>query len=146
MGDKSTIEFFHAMRPNYNVVSLKQLQHENGTISFDPQVMRESATRYYFNLLSAFSFSNEELLCESCVWNNLKPRIIQDMNVRLQDVLTCDELSEALQALPKNCCPCMDGLSLTFFIKYWEIFKVDLCTPFQQILQEGNIPSPFTEG
>ena len=51
MGDKCTTGFFHAMRPNHNAVSVKQLQNENGTISSDPQVMRDIATRYYSNLL-----------------------------------------------------------------------------------------------
>ena len=146
VGDKCTVEFFHAKRPNYNAVSIKQLQHENGTISSDPQVMREIATRYYSNLLSAVSFSDEELVCRSHVWNKLKSRITEDMNVSLQDVLTCHELTEALHALPKNCCPGVDGLTPTFFIKYWDVFKADLCTAFQQILREGRMPSQFTEG
>ena len=76
----------------------------------------------------------------------MNSRITQDMNASLQDVLTYEELSEALQALPKNCCPCMDGLTSTFFIKYWDLFKSDLCTTFQQILREGNMLSHFTEG
>ena len=73
-------------------------------------------------------------------------RITQDMNVSLQDVLTYEEWSEALQAFPKTCCPGMDGLTPTFFIKYWDLFKSDLCTTFQQILREVNMPSHFTEG
>ena len=44
MGDKCTTELFHAMRPNHNAVLVKQLQDENGTISSDPQVMRDIAT------------------------------------------------------------------------------------------------------
>ena len=68
------------------------------------------------------------------------------MNGRLQDVLTYRELSEALQGLPKNCCPGMDDLTPTFFIKYWDLFKANLCTTFQQVLREGNMPSYFTEG
>ena len=146
MGDKCTAEFFHAMRPNHNAVSIKQLQDENGTISSDPKVMREIATRYYSNLLSAISFSDEDLISRSCVWNKMSSRITQDMNASLQDVLTHEELSEALQALPKNSCPGMDGLTPSFFIKYWDLFKSDLCTAFQQILREGIMPSHFTEG
>ena len=68
------------------------------------------------------------------------------MNANLQDVLTHEELSEALQALPKTSCPGMDGLTPSFFIKYWDLFKSDLCTSFQQILREGIMPSHFVEG
>ena len=42
--------------------------------------------------------------------------------------------------------PGIDGLTPTFFIKYWDLFKADLCTTFQQILREGNMPSLFAKG
>ena len=64
----------------------------------------------------------------------MSSRIAQYMNASLQDVLTHEELSEAPQALPKTSCQGMDGLTPSFFIKYWDLFKSDLCTTFQQII------------
>ena len=68
------------------------------------------------------------------------------MNVQHKEVFTYDEMSEALQALPKNSCSGMDGLTPKFFIKYWDLFKADLCIASQQILRDGCMPPHFTEG
>ena len=69
------------------------------------------------------------------------------MNVQHKEVFTYDEMSEAIQALPKHSCTSMDGLTPMFFIKYWDLFKADLCTTFQQILHDDCMPPHyFTQG
>ena len=53
------------------------------------------------------------------------------MNVQLQEVFSYDEVRETFQALPKHSCLGIDGLTTTFFLKYWDLIKVDLCTTYQ---------------
>ena len=71
------------MRPYYNVISIRQLQHENVTITSDPHAMREITTRYYSSLLSLETFSVDALTCRSQVWNTLEPNLTPHMNVQL---------------------------------------------------------------
>ena len=68
------------------------------------------------------------------------------MNDQEQEGFSYDEMREALQALPKHRSPFMDGLTPTFFLEYLDLFKVDLCIAFHQILCDGCMLSYFTKG
>ena len=65
------------------------------------------------------------------------------MNVHLQKVFSYDEVREAFQALPKHSCLGIDGVIAPFFLKYWDLIKVDLCTTYQHFLHDGCMPSHF---
>ena len=63
------------------------------------------------------------------------------MNIHLQEVFSYDEMREAFQNLLKHSCLDMDDLALTFFLKYSDLIKVDLCTYYQQIFYHDYVPS-----
>ena len=48
---------------------------------------------------------------------------------------TINELWDALATLPKKSCPREDGLPPSFYIKYWDILKEQLCDAYQVILK-----------
>ena len=82
----------------------------------DPHVMRAIVMHYYSNLLSLKTFFTKDLTFRSHVWNMLEQKITSYMNAQLQEVFSYDKMSEAHQALLKHRCPCMDGLTPTFFL------------------------------
>ena len=64
-------------------------------------------------------------------------KVTSSMNDKVMDGLTINELWDALTILPKKSCLGEDGLPPSFFIKYWDILKEQLCDAYQLILKTG---------
>ena len=68
------------------------------------------------------------------------------MNEASNARLAMDELREALESLSKHNCPKQAGLTPTFFLKYWDFMKFELCAVFQRILDMDQTPQRITDG
>ena len=146
IGDRANGNFFRCKGPHNAKTLVTHLRQEDGSISWDPVEMRNIATRFYNTLLEAEKDSEEARECRNKVWDKIQPKISKEMNDLLLAPMTEEELREALQALPRNSCPGLDGLSSAFFLEYWDVIKTDLCEAFNNIFQRGYMPESFTEG
>mgnify|MGYP002775001180 FL=1 len=111
-----------------------------------PEEMRQIATEFYRELLSADPLSEEILQSRDKVWSRIQPRVTEVMREALKAPLTPFELHEAITMLPPHSCPGEDGLTPAFFLQYWDIMQEPLCSAFQMILEKGIMPPQLGAG
>ncbi len=146
VGNKGTGEFFRITRPSQSHSSVKHLRTENGEIISDHTQMRQLASNFYSHLLSAEAETDDIISSRNQVWGTIQKRVSHHMNEALNARLVVDELREALESLSKHNCLGQDGLTPTFFLKYWDLMKFELCAAFQRILDMGQTPKCITNG
>ncbi len=146
IGDKCNKEFFNAVKQKRFNSGLKQLRRYDGTLTKDPEEMLQIATDFYRDLLTAQPVSSETLRKREEVWAAITPTVSEEMRSSLREPFSQEEIAEALHALPVLGCPGEDGLPLAFFLKYWDLIKVQVCEALQEIVNTGVLPARFGEG
>ena len=122
-----TEEFFRITRPRYSRVGVRRLRRPNGSFAFEPEDIRILASSFYRELLSTEALSEDQLAYRLEVWGHVRRVVTLEMPNALLTPLTCEELTEALHALPRDSCPGEDGLGLSFFLQHWELVSPGLC-------------------
>ena len=62
------------------------------------------------------------------------------------ELFNMDEITSALQRCPKNKSPGEDGLTVEFYLKFWDIIKNEIKDIINEILTLDSIPTTFTSG
>ena len=146
LGDRVTREFFAINGPRHSCVGIRQLKRQDGTIATEPDELCSIATDFYSDLLSADPPTAARKVCRETTWTHVQRRVTDRMRDALALPLSDEELMEALRVLPRHSCPGEDGLTPTFFMRYWDILGQDLRKGFQHILDTGVMPEGFFEG
>ena len=92
MGDRVTKEFFNRVSSTSSLVVVKQLAFEDGTLTSYPEEMRNIATRFYMELLSADPTTETVTQCRYEVWKSTQIKVTEHMQKRLALPLTIIEL------------------------------------------------------
>ena len=103
--------------------------------------MRTIATKYFSQLLIAEETTVEILNYRQKVWEQISPRVSLEMRIKLGLPFSVEELTEALDRLPKHSCPGEDGFTPAFILKYWHLWKDSICMAFNEILASGHMLS-----
>ena len=141
-----TEEFFRITGPRHSRVRIRRLRRPDGSFASEPEDIRELASSFYRELLSAEAPSENQLACRPEVWGHVRRVVTSEMQDALLSPLTCEELAKALHALLRDSCPGEDGLGLRFFLQYWELVSPGLRALFQRVLDTGCTPESLTEG
>ena len=146
VGDRVTGEFFRITGPRHSREGVIHLRRPDGTFESDPVGMREMATSFYRDLLSAESESESVLECRQQVLGYVRRSVTLEMCGQLLAPFSETELLTALKALPRHSCPGRDGLSPIFFLEHWDLLKEGLLLAFQEIMDSGFMPESLSEG
>ena len=76
----------------------------------------------------------------------IQPRVTSVMQAQWLVPFTIEEIYKALHTLPRHNCSGVDGLSPGFFIKYWELIKIELCEAFQLAFDLGYLLDTWKAG
>jgi hypothetical protein len=144
--DRCSKDFFESAKPQLAYRGIRQLRKDDGSLTTSPSEMRQIATQFYQDLLSAEEITQEMLNCRQKIWSTIRPIVTMEMKDTLRLRFTTNELWEAVKALPFSSCPGEDGLSVSFFLEYWDMLKDPLCLAFQSIFETGVMPSKLGEG
>ena len=125
---------------------MKQLQRDDGPITEDVGEMRDIATQFYSNLLSAQCFTINQLETPQCVWQTMHAWVSLHMTTILVKPTSIFEVKAALDAISSHVCPGIDGLSPDFFWNDWEFIGNDINIAFQEVFDTGSMPSKWIEG
>mgnify|MGYP003623222388 CR=1 FL=1 len=107
--------------------------------------IRDIITRY-FNILYKDDLIDDN---STCLNNNSG---FQDNNIPSQDrsemsrPLNSAEIEDAIKYSPKNKSPGEDGLSIEFYIKFWNFIKEDIVEIMNSLLQVPTIPEKLCRG
>ena len=80
------------------------------------------------------------------VWGEIPTKVTQEMTDSLLLPITKQEVEHALQSLSNSSWPGLDGLTPSFYKKYWEILKEDLIAAYQHVFDSGEMPNFLSEG
>ena len=64
----------------------------------------------------------------------------------LNTPICMSELWGAISDMSKQSCASIDGLSLYFYIKHWDLIKDDMLEGMQYIMEEGLMPTTMCKG
>ncbi|CAM4490618.1 unnamed protein product [Caretta caretta] len=109
---------------------------EDGTPLTEPAEMCRRARAFYASL-----FSPDPIDPGACrvLWEEL-PTVSTSDRDRLELPFTLAEFSEALCHMPTNKSPGMDGLTLEFYLVFWDVLGPDLVTVWAESLQSWVLP------
>ena len=123
VGDKVFADFFKIVKDKKSCDGMKQLQRDDGSITEDVGEMRDIATQFYSNLLSAQCFTLNQLESRQCVWQTMHAWVSLHMATVLVKPISIFEVRDALDAIGSHVCPGIDGLQHIFpelLGIYWE--------------------------
>jgi hypothetical protein len=133
-GDRNTV-FFHARakeRAKTNkIVSLKK---NDGSFAVSQEEV-ESMSRFFTNLFTAQEHTTPDIVTQF-----VQPKVNEVMNEKLDAPFSDQEIENALFMMHPSKSPGPDGFTAGFYIKHWDILKVDVCAAIRQFLEGGGMP------
>jgi hypothetical protein len=134
-GDRNTA-FFHAKtRERARTNKIVSLKNEVGAYVTSQDELETLAINFYTGLFTAQDQTNPELITRF-----IQPRVTQDMNEKLCSPVTDSEIENALFMMHPNKSPGPDGFTAGFYIRHWDILKVDVWSGIRQFLDGGEMP------
>lgn len=117
-GGKPSKYFFNLEKSQSRAKTINRLQRNDGIITTDSKDILKELHFYYQNLYQTRPHKSLKE-CE------IPPLPVLDQNLRdlLDTPFTLEEISEALQSMPNNKCPGLDGLTTKFYKKFWPKIK-----------------------
>ena len=108
--------------------------------------MRDIATTYYHQLLSAKSFLEEDLNKRQLVLETVQQKVTHVMASQLLQPFTDTEVWTMAKSLGKYVCPGKDAIGVVFYLHYWDLLGPILTRAINLIFSTGNMPDEWTEG
>ncbi|KZS03340.1 Uncharacterized protein APZ42_033958, partial [Daphnia magna] len=115
---------------------------ENDTGTKNPDV-HQTIFLFYERL---YSLCNHNPVKRQEFLNNLSVRVSQDMNLDLVKKITEDEVWNAIETMPQNKSPGIDGLPVEFYKKIWPWLKEEITIMFNHILDTEELSKTQTTG
>ena len=145
-GEKSTKYFFNLEKRNYKEKTISSLTLEDGSITTDPKTILLEEAEYYKKLYT----SSYPDMKESTYF--LDNDDVKKLNT--EQKTSCDgemkevELRKALQAMSKNKnkSPGCDGITIEFYIKYWNLLKDYLLNTINDAYHNNLLPISLRRG
>ena len=144
--DRVNKEFFSQFKQKYKTLSIKTLKRLDGSYTTDDSEMRDIATTYYHQLLSAKSFSEEDLNKRQLVLETTQQKVTHVMASQLLQPFTDTEVWTTAKSLGKYVCPGKDAIGVVFYLHYWDLLGPILTRAVNLIFSTGNMPDEWTEG
>ena len=130
LDEKPTKYFFNTLKQNRQkneITTLKYVEnHENAPnsiITSDPKIILRETTKFYAEL-----YEKGTTVKEDRVWllQKLHKKISEVSKQNLEKQLSIEELFQALCQMQKGKTPGIDGLSMEFYLKFWDQIGSDL--------------------
>ena len=90
---------FSQVALKWSAVGIKQLWREDGSLTEDESEIVQIATTYYTKLLSVGVATESVCTSRKWVWDKIKPKVTNEMNVALLKPFDIMEMHNALRAL-----------------------------------------------
>ncbi|KAK2897108.1 hypothetical protein Q8A73_013488 [Channa argus] len=112
------------------------LKLPGGRLTSNPSEMRRHAVDFYSDLFSAedCNMEHREKLLDGL------PQLAQEELAALDSPLTLEELTDVVNQMATGRAPGIDGLSIDFFKRFWNVIGPDLHAVFMECLDRVSLP------
>jgi hypothetical protein len=134
MGDRNS-KFFHACASQRRQASLiMNIWDEEGNNFTTPNEIEEAFVNYFQKLFT----SSTPIGVDNCL-QKLTGRVTQEMNLKLLQEFTRDEVQSALHQMGPLKSPGPDGLSACFYQENWDIVGEEVCDAVLNFFNSGYL-------
>jgi len=139
--DTPSTFFFNLGKENTTQQQMYHLRRHDGSITTDPVEIRKMSVDFYSQLYASENCNHES--AEDII-NDL-PKIESEQKKTLDNNITFQELTEAMQQLSTGRSPGIDGLTAEFYQRFWSILGEDFYEVLSECCQSRKLPiSSFT--
>ena len=134
--DRNT-KYFHAVAHGKRIRNtVTTIQDENGVIRKGHKEVSDVAVEYFEDLYSS-SPVNQALYDE--VFTGFHSRVSSDMNADLTQVVTMEEIQQAVFDIGPHRAPGHDGFSAVFYHQFWEDLKSEIMQEVAELFERGEL-------
>ena len=109
-----------------------QLVTNNGTISENKAILKE-AENFYSEL-----FKEESVLLPTDNLDSVPKISISDVEI-MSTPISLDKLLQALKSMRQSSAPGIDGITVKFYVHFWDLVKDDLFNCFNHAFLVGKL-------
>uniref|UniRef100_A0A3P9NCC4 Reverse transcriptase domain-containing protein n=1 Tax=Poecilia reticulata TaxID=8081 RepID=A0A3P9NCC4_POERE len=139
--EKCTRYFFRKLFRSQQQINT--LINENGEELNNSQQIDAEIYGFYKKLYGNKQINKEEM---SYFLSKLTNKLTERERENLDQEITIDEMTKAMQSMQNNKAPGLDGLPKEFYSTFWEILKGPLLQVYKEAFKEGKLPSVMNQG
>ncbi|KFK24637.1 hypothetical protein AALP_AA8G005400 [Arabis alpina] len=141
LGDRNT-GYFHAVTKGRNAVNtFSVIEDEDGVPRFKENEIVEVVVSYFTQLFTAKSTP-----CLQTVNEAISPKVTEDMNLKLIEDPSGEDIKLAVFAIHADKAPGPDGFSASFFHSNWDTIGTEIVPEIQEFFSNGELPKSSSHG
>ncbi len=143
-GERNSSYFFALEKRNGQRKTLSALNID-GVISKDLKGISDFVAKFYSNLYTSnFNYNNSEK-CIDLVKHNIRVIDLEYSQI-CDSPLSIGEIKQALHKMKKGKSPGIDGLSVEFYLHFWEFIKLPLYNMYEECISQGDMTATMKQG
>lgn len=143
-GEKNSSYFFSLEKRNGQRKALTSL-NIHGTKSNDPTSISKFVAAFYTDLYSSrFNLSNCNVFIDKI--RQFIPKINNTYKTICDSDITISEIMKALHSMKKGKSPGIDGLSVEFYVHFWEYIQVPLLSMYKECIEQKEMIATMKQG
>lgn len=144
LGERPTKYFLSLQKRKTRSQTMTQMFDKNEQLTSDPKKILEITSSFFEEL---YCNGSEVLPLDEMDWNRLQiPKIEEESRERLEEPYSEAELLGALKKMNLGKCPGSDGLTVEFFLKFWDLIKGPLMESLHSGLAKGELSTEQKRG
>lgn len=143
-GEKPTRYFLNLEKHLYNKKVIKRLKLNNGEYLTNPDQILKMEQTFFKSLYT--SHFNQEYIDTSYLDDIELPRLKNADYSKLEELITLDEITDALNDLNHNKTPGLDGFTVEFYQTFWPKLGPFMLELYQEIIEDEFMNDSSTEG
>ena len=130
---------YYFKQPGAKNDAIKCVYNSEGNLVHDSKQVLHECRKYYDNLYSQPPRAVNESLREKFLARIPRDALTQKGYDILAREISLDELYQALKQMKKGTVPGEDGLTVQFYIKYWDFFKQMIFDSYRHAFETGKL-------
>ena len=140
-GERNSKYFLNLEKRNYNIKYIKKIVTADGSTVVTPNDILREQSRFYSNLYTSKLLKQGDDALQNCKFFNTNS--ISQLNIEeqhnLESKLTISDLTKALDTLPNNKSPGLDGFTTEFYKCFWIYLQQPLYNSYIYSFNKGYL-------
>lgn len=143
-GERNTIHFFALEKRNFRRKSLTTLNIDRAP-SKDPKLISDFVTAFYGKLYESKFNPNDCANFLEKIHTNV-PSIDEELKSLCDSDLSASEIKNALISMKKGKSPGVNGLSVEFYVHFWELIQNTLLYMYKECISQNEMAATMKQG